>query len=161
MKVWKAEALLLIGILFIGTLWLLGKNQPHIHRLAEPQTSPLVWIPFSPDTFQKSIQSGRPTLLDFWAEWCGPCHLMEESTFTDEGVIAELNSWNLIRVDATESTEEIRKIFDEFSVEALPTMIFIDTKGKENISERVRGFEEPDQFLSRLKKIREANSSGN
>lgn len=150
MKVWKIAMILSLMAVALLALWGLDQNRPHIHRLNETPAPSLVWTPFSEAALEQAKKSGRPTLLDFWAEWCAACHLMQESTFDDPHVRMELSSWNLLRVDASNSSEEVKKLFQYFSVETLPTFIFFDFMGQEKKSIRLRGFESPDLFLARL-----------
>jgi len=67
--------------------------------------------------FNDIVGSGTPTLVDFWAEWCGPCKMMngplDELAGENSGklTVAKLN------VDENQSTAM------NFEVMSIPTMI--------------------------------------
>jgi thiol:disulfide interchange protein DsbD len=79
---------------------------------------------------------------------------MHDSVFTDPRIEKELVSWNLLRFDATESSEQVKKKLNQFSVDSLPTVVFFDSKGREKSSLRSRGAEGPDIFFSKIQLIK-------
>ncbi len=69
------------------------------------------------DTFQQIIQSSTPVLVDFHAEWCGPCKMMAP-------VIREIaqdvdGKARIIKVDIDKNPEAAAK----YDVRAVPTFI--------------------------------------
>ncbi|MBL88791.1 MAG: thioredoxin [Actinobacteria bacterium] len=72
----------------------------------------------SSETFESEINSAdKPILVDFWAEWCGPCKMiapiLEEIADEQEGTI------KIAKVDVDSSPELAQK----FEIMSIPTLI--------------------------------------
>jgi thioredoxin 1 len=70
--------------------------------------------------FEREIlQSDRPTLVDFYADWCGPCRAMESVV---DALAADFEGRaNVVKVNVDESPE----IASRYGVEAIPTFIVV------------------------------------
>ena len=100
--------------------------------MAEPQT-----LDFTDATFDENVlKSDQPVLVDFWAEWCGPCKAL--GPVIDELAKHYQGRAKIGKVD----TDANREVSIRFSVSAIPTVIlfhkgeivqkFIGLRGKKD-----------------------------
>ena len=120
--------------------------------IALPYLSPkerLVWDEYSPDVLETAKQNGKPVMIDFYADWCIPCHELDQFTYSDPKVIHALAGFQKYKIDLTDlSSPEFAKLVERFEVVGVPTVIFIDPKGNEAREARISGFVDPEEFLS-------------
>lgn len=86
------------------------------------------------------LGSEKPVLLDFWANWCGPCKAL--GPVLDE-IAAERSDIKVVKVEVDENRELARK----YRVMSVPTLLVI--KNGETVS-RSLGIQSKEKILSML-----------
>lgn len=110
------------------------------------------WRAYSEQAFTEAKNSGKPILIDFYADWCQPCLLMEKHTFQNSTVmeLAE-KDFVMLRVDLTRSGDpQKEKLARRYNILGIPTILFVGPDGKEREDLRVMEFMSPDRFLARM-----------
>jgi hypothetical protein len=51
----------------------------------------IAWMPWGDDAFARAAAEGKPILLSISAVWCHWCHVMDETSYSDAGVIETIN----------------------------------------------------------------------
>jgi len=65
---------------------------------------------------EEVLQSDKPVIVDFWAEWCGPCHAVAPVL---DKIVAERGDLKLVKVNIDEQPA----LSQRFGVQSIPTMI--------------------------------------
>ncbi len=66
---------------------------------------------------QEVLQSDKPVIVDFWAEWCGPCHAV--APVLDRIVQEHGDELKLVKVNIDEEQE----LAQRYGIASIPTMI--------------------------------------
>ena len=92
--------------------------------------------------------SSKLVMIDFKAEWCGPCKMLDRTTWKDENVISSVKGKAVaVKVDVDEN----RELASKYSIHSLPTVIFIDGDGNE--VSRFIGYRDAEGFLKEFGKL--------
>ena len=150
-------ALLIAGALQLTSAISGGKSLPELAASfsGDRQRGVSKHLPFESvrsiaDLDQRVQTSGKPVLLDFYADWCITCKEMERKTFADPRVQQALAGWTLLRADVTANAADDKALLARFSLYGPPGIIFFDKTGQENTTTRVVGFQKADEFLATL-----------
>lgn len=110
------------------------------------------WRVYSDEALEQAIKNNKPVLIDFWADWCGACHELEEKTFQQPLFISESQNFVLLKFDATSESEKLTELKKKYHIVGLPTLIIYDTKGNQRADLTVTEFIDADNFVKILKK---------
>lgn len=130
----------------------LSKDEPKISG-----DSLVKWMPVE-DGLATARATGKPVLFDFTADWCAPCHMLDEQVFRNADMAAEINRrFVAIRVTDRQQEEgrnspEVQALQQRYSVDAFPTIVFASAEGLELA--RQEGFPGVDGFRSVMERVR-------
>ena len=121
--------------------------------LAKP-TAKVVWEEYAPQKITSAKEAGKPVVIDFFADWCLPCHELDSYTYSNSEVIQALEPFVRLKVDVTNpNTPEAMEPIERFEVLGVPTILFLNPKGKEVPNSRITGYVPPAEFLESLKPV--------
>ena len=108
------------------------------------------WIPYDESIIAKAVEEKKPMIIDFYADWCGPCVAMEKEVFTDPEVIKLSRNVINMRLDLTKVKQFHNEVMRKYQIRGIPTAVFINRQGVEEKRLRAVGFVDKSEFLNRL-----------
>lgn len=114
---------------------------------ASAQDAPGVpWLDSLDEALSRARAEDKLVFLDVYADWCPPCVMMLQQTFTDPKVVEALTRFVPLKVDADEDAETAGRYY----VEALPTLLVLNADG--GPIGRAEGFLDASQFVAFLER---------
>jgi thioredoxin 1 len=68
------------------------------------------------DFEEEVLKSDKPVIVDFWAEWCGPCHAVAPVL---DKIVGEHDELRLVKVNIDEEPE----LAQRYGIVSIPTMV--------------------------------------
>ena len=116
--------------------------------------STIAYRGYSIERLQKEIEaSSRPVVVDFSKQSCSACRELEEFTFADPKVKAELERFTFITIDITDQTDEDKALLKKYNLFGTPNIIFFDKDNKPLSEKSLTGFIDAEAFVRHLKGI--------
>lgn len=97
-----------------------------------------------------SRAKGKPILLDFYADWCASCKILEATTLKDRRIVELLKNFVVLKADVTNNNEESKALLSQFNVIAPPTFLFLNQDGDEQLDLRLVGEFSANELFKKL-----------
>lgn len=92
--------------------------------------------------------AGQWVLVDYYADWCVSCKVMEREVFGNAQVQAALDGVRILRPDVTVTNAASRELLGRYKVMGPPTLLWIGPDGIERRSQRITGEVNAQQFMA-------------
>jgi uncharacterized protein YyaL (SSP411 family) len=107
------------------------------------------WREWGPDAFAAADRAGKPVLLSLAATWCTHCHEMDETTYTEPRIAANVNDGFVpVRVDV----DRHPRVSERYNMGGFPSTVFLTPEGEVLTG---AGFLGPDGMRQVIDSVRE------
>jgi thiol:disulfide interchange protein DsbD len=117
------------------------------------------WQTYSDAVIQQAIVQKKPVIIDFYADWCTPCRELENVIFHHPDVVQQAKKhFTMVKVDVTKGDNSYHeRLLKQYGVKGVPTIVFLDSQGKERTDLRLVDHLPPETFLGNMGQIRQDN----
>jgi thioredoxin:protein disulfide reductase len=110
------------------------------------------WFHDEAEALALAKQSGRPVIVDFWAEWCTACKELDKLAWADPRVREEASRFVALKLDGTDGSDRFQALSEKYRIVGMPTVLFIDPRGRE-VPERVTAAIPPEKMVESLRSV--------
>ena len=145
--VWFIIFALLVVVIIISSIFINKKTEEYIQgsnsqNIINEEEDSMNVLKVTDDTFEQEVlKSNIPVLIDFYADWCGPCKML--SPIVDE-VAAENDDIKVVKVNVDEAQNTAIK----YQIMSIPTLVVIKNGNEVN---RSVGVIDKDEIINMVK----------
>jgi thiol:disulfide interchange protein DsbD len=131
--------------------------------LGKPHASEIPWLRDEHAALAEARATGKPILVDFFAEWCAACKELDAHTYSDPQVQQEVaDRFVPLKVDATDDTAEVSRLEQKYGILGLPTVLMMacnDPKPEPSCAVpgdgpfRITGYIPPSEMIDRMRRV--------
>jgi thioredoxin len=101
-------------------------------------------IKLDESNFDREINGEKPVLVDFWAEWCGPCKLI--APLLEEIAREKADAVKVAKVNVDEN----QSLSFKYNIRAIPSLLFFKNG---QLRDQVTGMTSKKDLISRLEAL--------
>ena len=131
---WMVHVKHAFGVLILATAAYYGWEAYRIFetrnaRAAAASTVKDGWYQSLPEALAVAKVEGKPVFVDMWATWCKNCFVMDETTFQDDAVRANLEKYVKVKFQAEDpEAEPAKALMERWDTVGLPTYVILEPK---------------------------------
>ena len=99
----------------------------------------------------------KPVMIDFVADWCGPCKSMDKETFSNADVIRKAQAFIPVRIDIDKQRAVAAKyngLARAYGGAGIPNILFLSSKGTK--IKQIIGFKTARQILAAMDSVQKS-----
>jgi len=111
------------------------------------------WVTDFEGGLKIAAEQKKNVIVDFYADWCVPCHQMDKTVFSDDKFKEMTSNFIKIKLDCTIPEAEGAIIKKKFGAPFMPYIIFYDKSGKKIDEYDIKGYTDIDKMIELINKI--------
>jgi thiol:disulfide interchange protein DsbD len=122
----------------------------------------IVWLHDEARAVRQSRATGKPMLIDFRADWCSACKMLDKHTWADPAVQGEIKARFVpLSLDLSDESAATGRLAKKYGVAGLPTVVIMVCKAPQagctppsEGQSRLTGYVPPSEMLELLRAVR-------
>lgn len=158
--IWRGIA---VGVCLLGTLPSTSARAGDDNDKDKAKNKEIAWVKSYDSAVEQAKKQKKLIMVDMYADWCGPCKMLDKKTYTDPKVVKFADDrFVSLKLDIDHDGKDAAT---KYGIQSIPTILFLDPSALSKIDEppasgeivgKIVGFKTAEPFLDDLKRIDES-----